>query len=143
MIKEIEKLINVFTHNITEFTDIAVIGLSGGADSTLVSILCAHALLPENVYGVSIPCFNTDNTVSSELAQHLRIQEFETSITNIYTEFKKCLGCTELPQNSKLLGNIQARLRMTTLYAICEGLSIKYPGKRVRVIGTDNLSPAP
>ena len=56
MILKPEELIEDCKKQIKDFTDIAVIGLSGGADSTLVAILCMLALGKENVYGIELPC---------------------------------------------------------------------------------------
>jgi len=64
MINDIPNLIEEIKRNIKEFTDIAIIGLSGGADSTLVAILCMLALEKDNVYGISMPEIITSSTCS-------------------------------------------------------------------------------
>ena len=47
-----EQVIEKITQEIRNITDKAVIGMSGGADSTLVACLCVKALGKDNVYGV-------------------------------------------------------------------------------------------
>lgn len=149
MIKDIPELLEEVTREIHEFTDIAVIGLSGGADSTLVALLCKLALGEENVYGVHLPASSTDiktfNKKSRAFAKYLGIPNTAIAINPILSEFEVCLDLampfSEHEQDmNKLVGNIKARLRMTMLYAVCERLAIEWPGERVRVMGTGNLS---
>ena len=63
MIKNIDKLITTITSEISHFTEIAIIGLSGGADSSLVATLCSKALGPKNVYGLHLPYNITDEKI--------------------------------------------------------------------------------
>ena len=149
MVKDIPGLITRVTREIHDFTDIAIIGLSGGADSTLVALLCKLALGEKNVYGVHLPAaeidVNTFNKQSRAFARYISIHSVPITINPILTEFQVCLDLA-IPSSEntqdmqKLLGNVRARLRMAMLYAVCERLAIEYPGKRGRVIGTGNLS---
>ncbi len=64
----------------------AVIGLSGGIDSSVVAGLCVHALGPKRVFGVLMPeRDSSDETrrLSRMLVQHLGIEAVEEDITPI------------------------------------------------------------
>ncbi len=144
MIKDIPNLVETITKEIKEFTDVAVIGLSGGADSTLVAILCKMALGKENVHGVSMPANrkddNTSNDRSYRFTRYTDINDLYSSIEYPLNIFLSELNTTIIDKEDKLLeGNIKARLRMTVLYAYCEALG-KKENKKCRVIGTGNLS---
>lgn len=127
---------------ISDFTDIAVIGLSGGADSTLVATLCREALGPENVYGVGMPYCDIDektfNGRSKLLADKLEIEYEEVSIKDPVKAASEELGFVE-EDFPLIVGNMRSRMRMIYLYALCNYLS-EVTKKRVRVIGTGNLS---
>jgi NAD+ synthase len=149
MIKDIPKLLEKVTREIHDFTDVAVIGLSGGADSTLVALLCKLALGEKNVYGVHLPATTTDtktfNKQSRAFAKYINIPNVSIAINPILSEFEVCLDLaipfSENEQDmQKLIGNAKARLRMTMLYAVCERIAMSWPSKRVRVMGTGNLS---
>lgn len=143
MVKDKQGLVKEAVSGIRDFTDIAVIGLSGGADSTLVTILCKMALGKENVYVVHMPHTELDNqtfnAMSRQIAHHLQVEEYNFPIFFICSEFQKSLLSMDLMFEQKLIGNIKARIRMTALYAVAESIA-STTVKRVRVIGTDNLS---
>lgn len=139
-----KRIVNHVCTYIKANTDVAVIGLSGGADSTLVATLCAIALGKENVIGVSMPCGETDtktfNGRSRSLADYLGIHHMYHSISDVVDSFTKefCLGTAMSPINA---GNLRSRTRMMFLYATAAEISESGKGKqRVRVIGTGNLS---
>lgn len=144
--KNIEEVVNKITKEIQEFTDVAVVGMSGGADSTLVSILCMLALGKENVYSVHMPACETDlktfNLTSQKIADHLGIHNLFARIGSIANDIVVAAACAldgkvDLNQINK--GNCRSRARMCTLYAISHELEHRL-SKRVRVIGTGNLS---
>jgi NAD+ synthase len=143
MIRDIEGMSWVIQRYLQGFTDIAVVGLSGGADSTLVAILCKLALGKENVVGVHMPYDAHDsatfNALSHALALHLEIEEIDFPIFSMCRDIARILDEADSPRNDKLMGNVRARIRMTCLYAVAEALAIETK-KRVRVIGTDNMS---
>lgn len=120
-------------------TDVAVIGLSGGADSTLVAALCKKALGPQNVYGISMPYSLYDkedfNYRSESLATYLDIWHQTIDIKDAVNDiaFPFAGNLTDLS-----LGNIKSRVRMINLYTMANILSDGH--ERVRVIGTGNLS---
>jgi NAD+ synthase len=141
----IEKVINQITGGIKDFTDIAVIGMSGGADSTAAAILSARALGTENVYGFGMPYNTFDketfNSRSAKIADKLGINYEEIPIKvpveSAMASITYHLGREKLsPLN---LGNIKSRMRMIYLYTFATHIA-EQTGKRVRVIGKGNLS---
>jgi NAD+ synthase len=146
MILKIEECIEDIKKQIKEFTDIAVIGLSGGADSTLVAILCTLALGKENVYGIEMPCTKEIKNIFNHRVTFLKMcLDFKNTIHDIHPTYSSIIddgfaqGITQ-EQKLKLFGNIKARLRMIYLYTSCEYIANNFLNKKVRVIGTDNLS---
>lgn len=108
----------------------AVLGLSGGLDSTVCAVLLADALGKENVYGVSMPSKITSNesrTDAEELARNLGIYYSEMPIksmvdttnevfTELFSEVEKGWDCRY--QKSFTQDNIQARSRAIYLWGI-------------------------
>ena len=143
MIKDIEKLIGTITAEIKSFTDIAVIGLSGGADSSLVATLCTKALGPENVHGLHLPHNPTDeqtfNSRSKKLAAKLDICDHTIPIRDTYNPLEQSIHVNVGELSTLNKGNIRARIRMTILYSTAHYLSDTL-NRRTRVIGTGNLS---
>lgn len=152
MIKNIPGLIEAISGEIKEFTDIAVVGLSGGVDSMLVSILCMKALGPENVYAVHMPYGEVDtdqdrfNARSVKIAEKLGLRSLLAPITAISNAingevrqavFQVLHEGTKLSTVNK--GNARSRARMAVLYGISHELGTILK-RRIRVIGTGNLS---
>ena len=141
-ITNVHKFLEEVYADIREEVDVAVIGMSGGADSTLVTILCANALGTDNVIGVHMPAKKTDksffNSRSQKTAKALKIRSINLPIENTIATFKKDLQKAVKKLTIVNKGNISSRIRMATLYAISHAESEN--GKRVRVIGTGNLS---
>ena len=117
----------------------AVVGISGGKDSTVVAALCVEALGKENVVGVLMPNgYQSDLECAKQLVKHLDINAWECNIKTIYEAFIKEI---EWPVfaffNSKVSDqteiNLPPRIRMTMLYAISQSIN-------GRVACTDNLS---
>ena len=112
----------------------AVIGISGGKDSSIAAALCVAALGKERVLGVLMPQGSqADIDVSYDLCKALGINYVEINIadpvTNLYTEIEN----SGMALNTIATFNTPARLRMTTLYAVSGIVS-------GRVINTCNLS---
>ena len=112
----------------------AVIGISGGKDSSVTAALCVAALGKERVIGVLMPNGDQyDIDVSEALVKHLGIRSFVVNIKDAYNgvvEAAKAAG-EELSNQSYI--NLAPRIRMSTLYAVSQS----YNG---RVINTCNLS---
>ena len=108
----------------------AVLGLSGGLDSTVCAVLLVDALGKENVYGVSMPSKLTSKESKSDaekLAQNLDIGFCECTIKpmvettnlcleNLFSETEKHWKCRY--KKSFTQDNIQARSRAMYLWAI-------------------------
>jgi NAD+ synthase len=109
----------------------AVVGLSGGIDSAVVSGLCARALGTENVLGVIMPIhsISADAAHGEETARAWGIEHHTIDLSNAYDALVDVL-----PTGSDLANaNIKPRLRMITLYHHANTL-----GRMV--VGTGNRS---
>jgi NAD+ synthase len=112
----------------------AVIGISGGKDSSVAAALCAKALGSARVLGVLMPQ-GEQNDINSAyaLCKELNIPYVELNISgpvqSLYGEIIK----TGLELNGAALINTPARVRMAALYAIA-GIT------GGRVVNTNNLS---
>lgn len=122
----------------------AIIGLSGGKDSTIMAALCVEALGKERVIGVGIPDKGQDLHNADKIAEYLGIRFIETNIGQFTDAFKwmfiKIGGQKTITNDmngfvmsEQTEQNIPPRLRMVTLYAISQSMN-------GRVIGTCNLS---
>jgi len=112
----------------------AVIGLSGGKDSSVTAAICAQALGAQRVFGVLMPQGEQhDISYSREIAAHLGIKSFEINIKNSVDALLESVKQSGLSANRQAVINIPARIRMTTLYAVSAILN-------GRVANTCNLS---
>ena len=113
----------------------AVIGISGGKDSSVVAALSVAAYGRENVYGVLMPNgVQPDIDYSRNLVEFLEIPH---ATINIHDATEGVLSQMELvglqPSHTTKV-NLPSRIRMCTLYAVAQTL----PGGIV--INTSNLS---
>ncbi len=139
MIENIEQVKNDLTHWVREQMEKigatkAVVGISGGKDSSTVAALMVHAIGKDNVFGVLMPDGEQkDIDYAIELCKALDIKHEIVSIDKITSRFKESLSF--LPDISKqTILNMPPRIRMTMLYAISQSI----PGSLV--INTSNLS---
>ncbi len=143
MIKNCTKLLNHLYVEMKRLADVAVVGLSGGADSSLVAILSMKAFGKENVYGISMPYDEVDlrtfNAISTKLALRIGINHLVRPIGRIADAINDQIA-VELEPDDLNKGNSRSRARMCVLYGISHNLSTQIPGKRIRVMGTGNLS---
>lgn len=113
----------------------AVVGLSGGKDSTIVAALCVEALGKDRVVGVLLPNgTQRDIDDARAVANHLGIPSYEI---NIQTAYNGVLGAVSqhLVPSEQTKINLAPRLRMATLYAVAQSVN-------GRVVNTSNLSEA-
>lgn len=98
----------------------AVIGISGGKDSTVCAALLAEALGPERVVGVLMPNGEqADISDSREVVKLLGIKSYEVNIGPAYTALFDAINVGKDLKDCKLFTtNTPARLRMTTLYGV-------------------------
>ena len=116
--KLIRWIADYFTHNAAPETK-AVVGISGGKDSSVVATLCKEALGKGCVLGVLMPQGEQpDIDVAHQLCKTLDIPHVEINIQNsvqaLYDEIEKA----GLLRNDAATFNTPARVRMTTLYAL-------------------------
>lgn len=109
----------------------AVIGISGGKDSTVSAKLLVDALGKDNVYGVLMP--NGEQSDFSDALKVVKTLGIRYSVINIESMYDAFLRV--LPYDTEDMRiNLAPRIRMTTLYGIAQGL-----GKSL-VINTCNYS---
>ncbi len=111
----------------------AIVGISGGKDSSVVAALCVEALGRDRVIGVLMPQGEQfDIDASYKLVNHLGIRHYVVNVKDavdaVINNLPKDMEIT--PQTRQ---NIPPRIRMTTLYAIAQS-------NNGRVANTCNLS---
>ncbi len=111
----------------------AVIGISGGKDSSVAAALCVEALGKDRVIGVLMPKGEqADIDCAIKLVNHLGIKNYTVNIGETVEALKKALP-RDLAITAQTVTNIPPRVRMTTLYAISQS-------QNGRVVNTCNLS---
>ncbi len=129
----IEWIRNYFAENGPEC--VAVVGISGGKDSSIVAALCVEALGKERVVGVMMPNGSQPDIKDSlRLIDALDIQCFTFNIGAAVDAMTMELRSHMVMSNQTKV-NLPARIRMTTLYAIAQSLP-----NGGRVANTCNLS---
>lgn len=109
----------------------AVVGISGGKDSSVVAALCVEALGAGRVIGVLMPCGEQhDIDMAKLLVEHLGIKHY---IINIKEAVDAATGSIPFELSVQSRTNLPPRIRMTTLYAVAQ----THNG---RVANTCNLS---
>ena len=111
----------------------AIVGISGGKDSSVVAALCVEALGPKRVIGVLMPCgVQSDIDCSKQLVEHLGIKYYTVNIKDAVDGMLNALPKDmELTPQTKI--NLPPRIRMSALYAISQS-------NNGRVANTCNLS---
>lgn len=120
---------------------VAVIGISGGKDSSVVAALLKEALGKEHVFGILLPNgTQKDIKDSFDVCEFLGIQHWCVNIGGAYSQLLAALENTgpasikwNYSENPGVTTNLPARLRMATLYSIAAQVN-------GRVIGTGNKS---
>ena len=109
----------------------AVLGVSGGKDSSIVAALCVEALGKDRVIGVLMPNGEqADIDMAYKLVNHLGIKHY---VVNIHDAIEGLKGAIPIELTEQSRTNMPPRIRMTALYAVsqcCNG----------RVANTCNLS---
>lgn len=112
----------------------AIVGISGGKDSSVVAALCVEALGKDRVIGVLMPNGEqADIDMSLLLCKHLGIDYVTINIQAGYDALLASIS-QEIgtPSNDTII-NLAPRVRMATLYAVCQS-------RNGRVANTCNLS---
>ncbi len=113
----------------------AVVGISGGKDSSVVAALCVEALGKDRVIGVLMPCGKQhDIDCAYKLVNHLGIKHYEinveAAVNGVMNEIESKLDI-DIQAQTKV--NLPPRIRMATLYAVSQSVN-------GRVANTCNLS---
>lgn len=109
----------------------AVIGISGGKDSTVEAKLLVDALGKDRVFGVLMPDGEQSDIADSyEVVELLGIKHLVINIGEITSAVHKNVPIAFTPQANQ---NLPPRIRMATLYAVAQSLGGV-------VIGTGNIS---
>ncbi len=121
----------------------AIIGISGGKDSTVAAALCVEALGADRVIGVLMPNgtqadINDSYAVVARLKLQYHVIDIGMTCTLLYGTIANAIflagGDRAIRENAMITTNTPARLRMTTLYAV----AALYPNSRV--VNTCNRS---
>ena len=114
---------------------VAVVGISGGKDSSVVAALCVEALGRDRVFGVLMPQGRqSDIDYSHKLCHFLNIQYQIIPIgTIVNTAEYEISTSLNQPLSTQTITNLPARIRMATLYAVAQTIN-------GRVANTCNLS---
>ena len=111
----------------------AVLGISGGKDSSVAAALCVEALGADRVIGVLMPCGEqADIDCSLKLVNHLGIRHYIVNIKDAVEGLKAAMPA-DLPLSTQSVTNLPPRVRMTTVYAVSQSVN-------GRVCNTCNLS---
>ncbi len=111
----------------------AVLGISGGKDSSVAAALCVEALGADRVIGVLMPCGEqADIDCSLKLVNHLGIRYYIVNIKDAVEGLKAAMPA-DLPLSTQSVTNLPPRIRMTTVYAVSQSVN-------GRVCNTCNLS---
>ena len=111
----------------------AVLGISGGKDSSVVAALCVEALGKDRVIGVLMPCGEQPDIDSSyKLVNHLGIKYYVVNIKDAVDGVKNSISKSiEITDQARI--NLSPRIRMATVYAVSQCFN-------GRVANTCNLS---
>lgn len=98
----------------------AVLGISGGKDSSITAALCVKALGKERVIGVMMPQGEQfDIDYSKDLCDFLDIRRFTVNIKEAVDGVYNAIGDSfEVTQQTRF--NLPARIRMATVYAVSQ-----------------------
>lgn len=111
----------------------AIVGISGGKDSSVVAALLVEALGADRVVGVLMPCgVQKDIDMARKLVSVLGIQSveinIEAAVNGVLNEMNQTM---QISDQTRV--NLPPRIRMATLYAVSQSMN-------GRVANTCNLS---
>ena len=113
----------------------AVIGISGGKDSSIVAALCVEALGKDRVLGVCMPGHKGQDVDAYRVIRHLDIAHVVLSIEEPFDSITSGMIAENIKISDQTKMNLPPRLRMATLYAVSQSVN-------GRVANTCNLSEA-
>lgn len=111
----------------------AIVGISGGKDSSVTAALCVEALGKDRVIGVLMPNgVQADIDCAERLVEHLGIKSYKINVKDAINGLLSSMpGGLDISEQTRT--NIPPRIRMTALYAVSQSLN-------GRVANTCNLS---
>lgn len=111
----------------------AVVGISGGVDSSVVTALCVKALGKDRVFGIKMPCGEQpDIEYANMLIKYLEIKSYTMNIWDAVIGIDNQFP-TDVEVSKQTTINLPPRIRMAALYAISQSLN-------GRVVNTCNMS---
>ncbi len=118
-----------------------VVGVSGGIDSAVSSILCAETKKPVILLNMPIRQNLTEHSLSQSHIDNLKerypnVQSHEVELTSVFETFEKSMPFP-IDSNQLSMANSRARLRMMTLYAVGQthGLLVTGTGNKIEDFG--------
>ena len=112
----------------------AIIGISGGKDSTVAAALCVEALGKDRVQGVLMPNgIQSDLNIALEICDVLDIPRQIINIEDAVRAIRNAVSANIETFSAQSDINLPARVRMTTLYAVSQSMN-------GRVVNTCNKS---
>lgn len=112
----------------------AVLGISGGKDSSVAAALCVEALGKDRVIGVLMPKGEQkDIDCARLLVDTLGIKSYEINIANAVQALEEQMEQAGVPLSEQSKVNLPPRVRMSTVYAVSQS-------HNGRVVNTCNLS---
>lgn len=112
----------------------AIVGISGGTDSSVVAALCVEALGADRVVGILMPNGEQSDIADAEkICRYLDIMFFKINIKDTVNSVLSNFPFNVYDISDQTLINLPPRIRMTTLYAMSQTLN-------GRVANTCNLS---
>ncbi|AHI53694.1 NH(3)-dependent NAD(+) synthetase [Spiroplasma sabaudiense Ar-1343] len=133
-IKEYVNLLVDFikTETLKAKADGVIVGISGGIDSAVVSLLAKKAF-PDNYLTVWMPINSSaeDLKCVNELISDFKLNHVEVNLKPTFESLSNAIQDTNINCTDLSLANTKARLRMTTLYNLAQT-------KNYLVLGTDN-----
>ena len=112
----------------------AIVGISGGKDSSVVAALCVEALGKERVIGILMPNGEqADIDCARQLVDFLGIKNYEINVKPAIEAVKAAIEAAGIEETNQARINLPPRIRMTTLYAVSQN-------NNGRVANTCNLS---
>ena len=112
----------------------AIVGISGGKDSSVVAALCVKALGKDRVIGVLMPDGEQNDIADArQLVEFLGIKSYEINICGATSAIQRGLYVAGIDPTAQTKTNLPARIRMSTLYAVAQSCN-------GRVANTCNLS---
>ena len=112
----------------------AIVGISGGIDSSVVAALCTKALGEGRVIGVLMPNHTQDDIeYAHTLVNSLRIRSYKLNIGASVDGIYNAMENVHMKISDQTRTNLPARIRMSTLYAVSQS-------NNGRVANTCNLS---